>query len=110
MVTGLSERLRARTKELQLTDAEVARRLGLAQSRYAHYVSGSRSPDYRTLLQTCRALLTSPNHLLGFSPEDRRDGEAVLLHDRAAAALDSMDLRGLRLAADLLDVIARDRE
>ena len=107
MVTGLSERLRARARELNLTDAEVARRLGLAQSRYAHYVSGTRSPDYQTLARICRALLTSPNDLLGFSPETDRAKEEVLLRDRAHAALDAMELRDLRLAADLLDVIAR---
>ncbi len=107
MVTGMSERLRARAKELKLTDAEVARRLGLAQSRYAHYVSGTRSPDYQTLASICRTLLTSPDYLLGFSPEIDRGSEETLLRDRVKAALDAMSLRDMRLVADLLDVIAR---
>ncbi len=111
MGSGIGGRLRARAKELELTDAEVARRLGLAQSRYAHYVSGTRAPDYQTLARICRALLTSPDYVLGFSVEGaERPPEAALLRDRAAAALDAMDPRRLRLAADILDVIARGSE
>ena len=110
MVTGLSERLRARAKELKLTDAEVARRLGLAQSRYAHYVSGTRSPDYQTLVNICRTLLTSPDYLLGFLPETKRNPEEIVLRDRVTAALNVMNSRDLYLAADLLDVIARRNE
>lgn len=111
MGSGIGDRLRARAKELELTDAEVARRLGLAQSRYAHYVSGTRAPDYQTLARICRALLTSPDYVLGFSAEKAgRAPQETLLRDRAAAALDVMDLRSLRLAADMLDVIARGSE
>lgn len=111
MGSGIGDRLRARAKELELTDAEVARRLGLAQSRYAHYVSGTRAPDYQTLARICRALLTSPDYVLGFSVEQAgRAPEEALLRDRAAAALDAMDLRSLRLAADMLDLIARGSE
>jgi len=110
MASGMGDRLRARAKELELTDSEVARRLGLAQSRYAHYVSGTRTPDYQTLERICRTLLTTPNALLGFVAGDgdgERTSQELLLRDRAAAALGAMDQRSLRLAADVLDVIAR---
>ncbi len=108
MEHGIGERLRARARELQLTDAEVARRLGLSQSRYAHYVSGTRAPDYQTLARICRTLLTSPDQLLGFSPGPPEPSpEAALLRERALAALAAMDLASLRLAADILDAIAR---
>ena len=108
MEQGIGERLRARARELQLTDAEVARRLGLAQSRYAHYVSGTRAPDYRTLARICRTLLTSPDHLLGFSADSPGpSSEGALLRERALASLAAMDLGSLRLAADILDAIAR---
>lgn len=110
MDTGIGSRLRARAEELQLTDAEVARRLGLAQSRYAHYVSGTRSPDYQTLARICRILVTSPDYLLGFSTKAiERQSEQALLQERIAVALSEMDLHSLRLAADVLDVIARRR-
>ncbi len=110
MDTGIGSRLRARAEELQLTDAEVARRLGLAQSRYAHYVSGTRSPDYQTLARICRILVTSPDYLLGFSAKAAGDvSEQALLQDRAAAALSGMDLRSLRLATEVLDIIVRQQ-
>lgn len=106
MDTGIGSRLRARAEELELTDAEVARRLGLAQSRYAHYVSGTRSPDYQTLARICRILLTSPDYLLGFSATaGERQTEQALLQERAIAALNELGLPSLRLAADILDVM-----
>ncbi len=90
MASGIGDRLRAR--ELELADAEVARRPGLAQSRYVHDASGRRAPDFQALARTCRALPTTSD---------------ALLRDQAAAALGAMDLRSLRLAADVLDVFAR---
>jgi len=39
-----------------------------------------------------------------------KEDQSELLRDRAAAALDAMDLRSLRLAADMLDLIARGLE
>lgn len=43
--------LRRRTKELGLTDAEVARRMGVSERRYGFYVTGDREPDLATLLR-----------------------------------------------------------
>jgi transcriptional regulator with XRE-family HTH domain len=47
-----------------LSDAEVARRAGLAERRYGHYVRGAREPDLQTLLRICTALDVTPNDLL----------------------------------------------
>jgi len=111
MTTTLGHRLKARAKELALADAEVARRLDISQSRYAHYVTGSREPDYQTLLRICRALGVSPNVLLVFSDEaDRITGEQEILRIRVLGALRVMEIANMRLAADILDLIARQRE
>lgn len=111
MANGIGDRLRARAKELGLTDAEVARRLGLAQSRYAHYVSGTRSPDYQTLARICRVLVTTPDYVLGFHAESVEGRpEDALLRERAVSTINAMDQRTLGLAAELLDVIARRLE
>jgi DNA-binding Xre family transcriptional regulator len=56
--------LRDRARQLELSDAEVARRAGLAERRYSHYVRGTRQPDFKTLLRICSALDTTPNDLL----------------------------------------------
>ncbi|TWB56139.1 helix-turn-helix domain-containing protein [Nitrospirillum viridazoti] len=80
--------MRARSRALGLTDAEVAERLGLSQSRYARYVSDSREPDFETLLRICDALDISPNALLiGGEPTRVTDPEI----DRAVVALMGMD-------------------
>ena len=42
---GFGERLRARAKELGLTDSEVARRTGLTQRRNSNYVNETVEPD-----------------------------------------------------------------
>jgi len=104
-MTVLAQRLRTRARELGLTDAEVARRAGVTERGYGHYVTGARRPSYETLLRLCAVLETSPNHLLGF--EGRTDGDPVF--GRAAAALNMLDEDGRRMALDLLDTMVRHR-
>ncbi|WP_312890263.1 helix-turn-helix domain-containing protein [Rhizobium laguerreae] len=41
----LSKRLRERAEQLGISNAEAARRVGLDERRYAHYVAGRREPD-----------------------------------------------------------------
>lgn len=79
-------RLRARALELQLSDAEVARRAGLMPTRYGHYVSGYREPDLATLVRICRVLGLRPDELLGYE-------------EPAATAADGLGERRSRLAA-----------
>lgn len=106
MGVDLGERLRSRARQLGLSDAEVARRLGLSQPRYAHYVSGTREPDYATFARICRALAISPNEALGFEATADRIDEINHLRQRVQAAVESMDAPTLRTAAALLDVLA----
>ncbi len=122
---GLGEKLRQRARELGLTDTEVARRLGLSQARYAHYVNDKREPDFRTFVNICRILSTSSDHLFGIdgtnpppglseSPVPAAPGdwptpesEALLLRDRIHAALEAMTVPTLRTAATVLDALVR---
>lgn len=103
---GFGKRLRARAKELELSDSEVARRLGLGQSRYAHYVNGTREPDHGTLVRICHLLATTPNVLLGFEPFSRTPEDEVRLRDRIEAASRSMTPGMLRIAAAVMDTLA----
>ena len=61
---AFAKRLRDRARELGLSDAEVARRAGLAERRYGHYTRGVRQPDFQTLLRICKVLGNTPNDLL----------------------------------------------
>ncbi|MDQ0560496.1 transcriptional regulator with XRE-family HTH domain [Rhizobium mesoamericanum] len=63
----LAKRLQERARQLGISNAEAARRAGLEERRYAHYVSGRREPDLITLVRIASALGTSPNWMLGVS-------------------------------------------
>ena len=70
-------RLKARARELQLSDAAVARIVGISERRYGHYAKGDREPNLELLVRIARALKTTPDHLLGF--EDETDGRPSAL-------------------------------
>src|SRR5947209_3821325 len=89
-------KLRKRTGELGISNAEAARRIGLSERRYAHYASGAREPDLATLARIARILGTTPNELLGFGPEPKRS-KRTILGDRLHAAANAMDDRALEI-------------
>lgn len=62
---GLGDRMRSRARELGIADAEVARRAGLTQTRYANYVADRHEPDLQTLVRICVALEVTSDELLG---------------------------------------------
>lgn len=72
-----AKRLRERARQLELSDAEVARRASLAERRYGHYVRGTREPDFATLMRICAVLDLTPNDLLLATAPARRSA-----HDR----------------------------
>lgn len=66
---GFGERLRARARELGMSDAEVARQAGLSARRYANYVANDREPDLSTLIEICKVLRVTPDWALGLADE-----------------------------------------
>lgn len=102
---ALARALRTRAKGLGLSHAAIARRIGVSERRYAHYVTGRNEPDLATLVRIAKALQTSPNELLGFGPETKRSKRA-LLRDRLNAAADAMDDRELEITAVQAEAIA----
>lgn len=98
---GLGEKLRERARELGLSDTEVARRLGLGQSRYANYVVNKREPDFPTFVKICRVLGTTPDLLLGFGSLPDESSEDDRLRREIHAAVLSMNSRALRTMADV---------
>lgn len=57
--------MKQRAAELDLNDAEVARRAEISARRYSNYVNEKREPDYKLLLKICKILETSPDYILG---------------------------------------------
>lgn len=98
---GLGERLRARARELGWSDAEVARRVGLAQTRYANYVTDRHEPDLTTFVRICSVLGASAADLLGrpVAPSN----QVAALRSRISAAADALDTEALGVAAVVLD-------
>lgn len=103
---GMGKRLRARAKLLGLTDTDVARRLDVSQPRYAQYVNDANEPDLTTFVRICRALDTTPDEVLAFR-ETPEPSERDVFEARVGASVRSMGTARLRIAAALLDTLAR---
>ncbi|EKF59799.1 helix-turn-helix domain-containing protein [Agrobacterium albertimagni AOL15] len=93
----LADKLRERARQLGISNAEAARRSGLDERRFGHYVSGRREPDLATLLRIAEALGTTPNWLLGVPTAHAPDSETTGLIDRFVNAANGMNLRELEL-------------
>lgn len=105
---SFGSRLRQRAEELGVSNAEIARRLGLSERRYAHYVSGQREPDLATLVKIARALGTTPNWLLAVGEaEETRSDRSVLL-DRLRLAGGSLTDEALRMIVVQAEALARN--
>jgi len=89
--------LRRRAQELGLANAEVARRVGLSERRYAHYVSGRNEPDLAMLLKIADVLQSSPNELLSGDEPQAKENRARLI-DRLKAASEVMTEADLEVA------------
>lgn len=102
-----ARRLRQRAIELALSDAEVARRAGLAERRYGHYVRGVREPDLETLLRICGVLDVTPNDLLlnERPPSDDQDRWLSRLNVTAR----KLGLDDLQLAVRQVEVLFEHR-
>src|SRR5260221_13209591 len=101
----LGKRLRARAKELGLSDSEVARRAGLEPTRYGHYVAGRRKPEYVTLGRICEVLGVTPNDMLGATEGQSSGSDRSRLTERLAAVATALSDRDLRIAVALAEAL-----
>jgi transcriptional regulator with XRE-family HTH domain len=108
-MVDLGRSLRARARELALSDAEVARRAGLSERRYGNYVTGAREPDLATFFSICMVLQTTPNFLLGIGDFKRAPSERETLIERLVGAANMLEAPDLRLAVEQTELLARHR-
>lgn len=101
-----AERLRERAKQLGISNAEAARRVGLEERRYAHYASGRREPDLATLKAISEALGTTPNWLLGVISKDEKDLARAALIGRFMNAAAGMTAEQLEMCVIQAEAIA----
>lgn len=104
-----AKRLRERARQLGISNAEAARRVGLDERRYAHYVSGRREPDLATLKLIAAALGTTPNWLLGVVDRDEKDPAKSLLVGRLLNATAGMTTDQVKLTVIQAEAIAAAR-
>ena len=71
---SLGEILKFRAKELGLTDAEIARRLGVGKRRYNNWAKDEREPDRDMVMKICIVLNLTPNELYGFGEYGSDEG------------------------------------
>lgn len=104
----LSERLRARIKELGIPIREAARRCGVDNEtdhrKFHHAVVGRNDPSTEMVLRICDRLQISPNELYGFQPVP-----AGLAPDEAALLEKYRALSSVQRTA-LLTLIAVSRD
>ncbi|MFN4009865.1 MAG: helix-turn-helix domain-containing protein [Pannonibacter sp.] len=98
--------LRRRAEELGISNAEVARRVGLSERRYAHYVSGKREPDLATLVRIAEVLGTTPNWLLAVEDGKASPSATSLLKDRLKIAANAMSEQGLEITVVQAEAVA----
>jgi transcriptional regulator with XRE-family HTH domain len=77
-VHRVGERIRARLKVLEISQADAARRAHLSTQRFGNYAQGTRTPDLDTLMRIARALGTTTDWLLGFSAGEPPDVKIVV--------------------------------
>lgn len=99
-----ADNLRKRISDLGLTQAEAARRCGLENRRFHHYIVGDREPDLRTLVTISTVLGTTPDELLGVKPAITTDNDEVSrLRAKLIATAGIMDAPALRLLSIFAD-------
>lgn len=104
-----AQRLKQQARNLGLSDAEVARRCGLNERRYGHYVSGSREPNLETLVRICEVLGVTPNDLLGFGADDGEENARSQLIDRVMAGVNVLNQDDLAVAVSQIEALVRHR-
>jgi transcriptional regulator with XRE-family HTH domain len=105
-----AKNLKNRAEELGLSNAEVARRVGLSERRYAHYASGRNEPDLALLMKIADVLRTTPNDLLGFGTRQPEPSKRSILNDRLLAAAKVMKDADLETAAIQAEAIVAARK
>lgn len=78
-MVNMGEKLRSLRIEKNLTQKQVADRIGLAISAVSSYESGSRYPTYDTLIKLARMFHVSTDYLFGIA--DKRNIDVTGLDD-----------------------------
>jgi transcriptional regulator with XRE-family HTH domain len=105
-----AKNLKSRAEELGLSHAEVARRVGLSERRYAHYVSGRNEPDLALLVKIADVLRLTPNDLLNAGARAAEPSKRTILQDRLLAVAKVMKDADLEATATQAEAVVKMRK
>lgn len=104
-MTSFGSRLLARGRQLKLSQAQIARHLGMSRTGYAAYVS-AQAQDMAVLLRICRFLRIAPNELLGYDGRPAARPATAGYLQRIAAAVQLLTPKNLKMVASIVDAVA----
>jgi transcriptional regulator with XRE-family HTH domain len=109
-MTSFGSRLRARGRQLKMSESQIAKYLGLSRACYANYVNGQGERDIALLLRLCRVLRISPNELLGYDGGAAAPPATRRYLQRIAAAVPVLTPKSLKMAASIIDAMAAHQD
>lgn len=99
--------LKRRAEQLGISNAEVARRVGLSDRRYGNYINGRREPDLSTLVRIAGILGTTVDDLLGTSDEKGKNRTVEeQFQDRISSALRALKSDDLQRLVVMIEALA----
>ena len=99
------DRLKQQAQNLGISNAEAARRAGLAERRFNNYCNDEREPDLKTLVRIAQALETTLDHLLGVHDLPQRGPREALL-DRLSSACRTLPIKELEIVTIQTEALA----
>lgn len=109
-MTPLANEIRKRAADLGLSHTEIARRSGIGERAFQHYLGGRSEPGLAALVRIADVLECTPNDLLGLADDgtDSQD-KASRLRRQIARVCARLDRHALALVFDLAKSIEKWR-
>lgn len=76
-----SQRLIELRKQTNLTQSDLAKKLGIPRTTYSNYENGNRQPDYETLEKIARYFEVTSDYLIGLSENKSENNKYVTFTD-----------------------------
>ena len=103
--------VKQRSADLGMSQAEVARRAGVSERSFGHYMSSRSEPNLDGLVRIAKVLGTTPNHLLGVEPAPIADSDdSARIRTRIGAACATLDPATLPLVLTLVEAVLDHKE
>jgi transcriptional regulator with XRE-family HTH domain len=109
-MTSFGSRLRARGRQLKMSEAQIAKHLGLSRACYANYLNGQGERDFTLLLRLCQVLRITPNELLGYDSRAAAPPATRRYLQRIAAAIPILAPKSLKVVASIIDAMATHQD